>query len=134
MNYLIDKTKWSKSSQNSSGGHYDERATEYEGISYSCVKCGISHVFTPEEQKIKYEVEKKYVWWLPCRCSKCQIKLDSLKKRNKEFQDSWNANRESIKKDTKVIKEWLTILREMLKYKTKTNEAMITCLVKELNK
>ena len=134
MNYEIDKTKWSKSSQNSTPANYDERATEYEGISYSCVKCGASLVFTPKEQKEKYEVEKKYIDWLPSRCPQCQKQLDTLKNKNNEFQNIWNSNKEAITNDTKVIKEWLMVLREMLEYKAKTNEAMITCLVKELNK
>ena len=134
MNYLIDKTKWSKSSQNSSLSNYLEKATEYEGISYSCVKCGVSLSFTPKEQKEKYEVEKKYIDWLPRRCPQCQKQLDALKNKNNEFQNIWNSNKETIINDTKIIKEWLMVLREMLKYKAKTNEAMIICLVKELNK
>ncbi|WP_371868223.1 zinc-ribbon domain containing protein [Pseudoduganella rivuli] len=70
MSTLIDRTKWSDASRRSSG-HYDAQATEYEGIRCQCRKCTRSFVFSAEEQKTTYEVEKRFVWYLPKYCKEC---------------------------------------------------------------
>jgi hypothetical protein len=84
MDIKIDKSQWSSSSQKSSGGHYDLEAKYYENIAISCYKCSRSFVCTAEEQKEAYEIHKKFVSWLPSRCSKCQDELDSLLRQDSE--------------------------------------------------
>jgi hypothetical protein len=66
----IDRTKWSVGSQRTTG-HYDDQATEYEGIRCQCRACTRSFVFTATEQQAAYEVEKRYVWYLPKLCHEC---------------------------------------------------------------
>ena len=68
----IDRYQWSDSSRRQTTGHYDERATEYEGIRCKCRSCGHSFVFSPEEQKVAYEQEKRFVWYLPKLCGTCR--------------------------------------------------------------
>ena len=79
MSFAIEKAQWSRSSQRSSGGHYDERARFYENIGYRCKKCFAACVFTAESQKHAYETQKKFVDWLPSLCDSCQAELVKLK-------------------------------------------------------
>lgn len=69
----MDRTQWSVRSQRTNG-HYDELAIEYEGIRCQCRSCTRSFVFTAEEQQIAYEVEKRFVWYLPKLCAECLAK------------------------------------------------------------
>jgi hypothetical protein len=112
MNVPISRTSWSESSQRT-GGHYDERATEYESMRCRCRGCGISFVFIAEAQQIAYEVEKKYVWWRPIYCDACGSRLSALQALNQSFQDQWNVGRLKLKENKKFVGDWLTVLKEM---------------------
>ncbi|WP_082485801.1 zinc-ribbon domain containing protein [Acidovorax sp. Leaf84] len=70
MTSSIDRSQWCRRSQRTTG-HYDEGAAEYEGIRCKCRLCTRSFVFTAEEQKYAYEVEKRFVWYLPKHCKEC---------------------------------------------------------------
>lgn len=71
MTISIDRLKWCRRSQRTTG-HYDKEAMEYEGIRCKCRLCTRSFVFTAEEQKNAYEVEKRFVWYLPKHCKECE--------------------------------------------------------------
>jgi len=94
MGVPINRKAWSTASQRS-GGHYDNLATEYEGIRCRCRHCESSFVLTEEEQKLAYEVAKKYVWWRPQLCGECSARFSALRLRDRECQSQWNASRES---------------------------------------
>ena len=106
----IDRSSWSPASQRSSGGHYDERASHYEGIAYRCRACSKACVFSPEQQKLAYEVRKKFVWWLPALCQQCADELVSLTARDRELQARWNESRERLASDRKFLEEWLKVM------------------------
>ncbi|MDM0058999.1 zinc-ribbon domain containing protein [Variovorax fucosicus] len=72
MGIQIDRSQWSPRSQRTTG-HYDEAATDYEGIRCRCRKCTRSFVFTAKEQQFAYEVEKRFVDYLPKHCKDCAI-------------------------------------------------------------
>jgi len=131
MNVPISRTSWSKSSQRT-GGHYDERATEYESMRCRCQGCGTSFVFTAEAQQIAYEVTKKYVWWRPAYCDACATRLSDLQARNRSFQDQWNVARLELKDNQRFVSDWLTVLREMSAL-GKGNPSMETHLAKFLH-
>jgi hypothetical protein len=133
MDIKIDKSQWSISSQKSSGGHYDLEAKYYEGIAISCSKCACSFVCTAEEQKEAYEIHKKFVWWLPSRCSKCQKELDTLLLQDSNIQQLWNADKESVKADSILMKKWLHVIKDIQSYGKCTNQSMISCLLKCLH-
>jgi hypothetical protein len=79
----IDRSKWTVGSQRS-GGHYDANATEYEGIRWQCSICTQSFVFTPEQQRQAYEVEKRFVWYKPTVCSACKAAKSGSSKTGSE--------------------------------------------------
>jgi len=72
----IERGNWTAASQRN-GGQYDARATEYEGIRCKCGTCGHSFVFSPEAQKQAFEVEKRFVWYVPKQCPVCALQARS---------------------------------------------------------
>lgn len=115
MTVPIDRTAWSLPSQRSRG-QYDEGATEYEGIACKCRRCESSFVLTPERQKIAYEVEKKYVWWIPSFCGRCQSEFQGLSERARSFQRQWNTSRSSLSSSETFLQEWLIVLQAISPY------------------
>ena len=89
----IDRVAWSPSSRRSLG-HYDENATEYEGIRCRCYGCGLSFVCSAEEQRNACEVQKSHVSWLPKLCPVCTAKLADLRARDGVMQARWNSDKE----------------------------------------
>jgi hypothetical protein len=128
----IDRSSWSRSSQRSSGGHFDSAATYYEGIAYRCLACSASCVFTPDEQKVAYEVTKKFVWWLPSLCAPCQRELSSLQGRDRALQAQWNAARDRLAQDQAFLRAWLSVLQS-LRVHGKANESMERMLTRRLH-
>lgn len=116
MSIPINRKAWSLASQRSRG-HYDERATEYEGIRCQCIRCETSFVITAEEQQFAYEVKNKYVWWLPNLCIGCAADLDTLRSKDRQYQSRWNASREVLKNDLNFVAEWYEVLQQMTNFR-----------------
>lgn len=131
MRVPITRSSWSVSSQRT-GGHYDDDATEYEALRCQCRGCGISFIFTAEQQQISYEVEKKYVWWLPPYCDACTVRLADLNSRNRSYLTHWDTDRQRLKGDKAFLSNWLDVLREMSGL-GKGNPSMETHLTRLLN-
>ena len=133
----IDRTKWSKSSQRSTG-HYDERAVYYENIAYRCYKCKQSTPYTAEQQKYDYEEQKLYVWRIPSLCTECESKRNIVRNNVNECQTKWNEEKEALSHDKEFLEKWRELLREIQTYGRKgshpSNIAMITELLSKLRK
>lgn len=112
MDVPINRAAWSPSSQRSAG-RYDERAQAYENIRCPCRGCGHSFVLTAAAQQIAFEVEKKYVWWLPSLCAACTSRLAHLKGRDRLLQAEWNASRDDLRMDRPFIGAWIDVLEEI---------------------
>lgn len=108
----IDRVAWSPSSRRSLG-HYDENATEYEGIRCRCYGCGLSFVCRAEEQRNAYEVQKRHVSWLPKLCPMCSAKLADLRVRDGVMQARWNSDKKSAGQDAAFVREWQEVIRAM---------------------
>src|SRR5471032_564072 len=108
----IDRVAWSPSSRRSLG-HYDETATEYEGIRCRCYGCGLSFVCSAEEQRNAYEVQKRHVSWLPKLCPVCTAKLADLRARDGVMQARWNSEKESASQDAAFVREWQEVIGAM---------------------
>lgn len=129
---VIDRSEWSRSSQNSYGSHYDKRATNYENIAYRCKKCFAACVFTAAEQKHAYEVEKRFIWWLPSLCEKHQAELVKLKTEERACQERWNNEKAALESNAQFLQRWLFVLKEILSYGKRGNPTIITMLTKRL--
>jgi hypothetical protein len=121
----IDRSKWHKPSYL---GHYDEKATCYEGIRTRCLKCGRSFVFSAQEQKYAFEVKRVYPGWLPTLCPACSQKWAALEQKILEFEHSWEADRETLESDQAFLANWLGLLREAQPYGKKNFESRIRML------
>jgi hypothetical protein len=119
----IDRRAWSPASQRSRG-HYDEAATEYEGIRCKCRACKATFVLSAEDQKLAYEVYKKYVWWLPARCASCAQRVASLSARDRTYQERWNSQREALKNNGAFLREWHGVLSDLSRM-GKTNSMLV---------
>jgi hypothetical protein len=128
MPAIIDRSLWSKSSQKSSGGHYDERASHYENISYRCCKCFAGCVFLDEAQKIAYEIEKKFVWWLPSLCAKCQLEVSALRVEDRLCQERWKEDKATLMVDRTFLSRWISVLDAIPTYGKKANTDMKVAL------
>jgi len=134
----IDRTKWSRYSQRSDGGHYDDRAVYYENISYRCHKCEQSTTYTAEQQKEDYEERKIFIWRIPSLCSECALKREALRKKVDECQAQWNEKKEDLCKNRDFLEKWRELLREIQTYGRKgshpSNISMITKLLSNLRR
>jgi hypothetical protein len=128
VSFAIDKSQWSKASLNSSGGHYDDRATHYENISYRCKKCEVSCVFSAEDQKRAYEIEKRFVWWLPSLCPPCLTEVEALLDEARQSQELWDKRKAELKSDREFLERWIYVLVQISAYGKKANTDMITML------
>jgi hypothetical protein len=133
MSVPINRKAWSESSQKSSGGHYDDHAGYYEGIACRCFHCSISYVFTPEEQKLAYEIEKKYVWWLPTLCAICARDVAELINQDRENQKRWGDEKDSLSANANFLESWLDIINRIPEYGKKANTDMATMLRRRLS-
>jgi hypothetical protein len=126
----IDRTKWRKPTYR---GHYDERATCYEGISTRCRRCESSFVFLPEEQKVAFELSKRYPGWLPSLCPECRDRWADLERRESQYRREWESKKENRMKDFQFVKEWLILLEEAQIYRQKGFEPQIQMLKRLLS-
>lgn len=127
----INRSSWSRSSQRSSGGHYDQGATHYEGMALRCRACSVPFTFTPEYQRIAYEVKKKFVWWQPSLCASCEERLEALKELDRQLQARWNTSRESLAIDRRFLGDWLAVAEGMSSH-GKPNGSLEQMLLKRL--
>ena len=127
----INRALWSRSSQRSAGGHYDASATHYEGIRYRCRACEVNCIFSAQEQRVAYEVNKKYVWWLPALCATCSERLIALRATDKLHQAQWNQQRQSLAADRTFLESWLAVIQG-LRAHGKPNDSMERMLVRRL--
>jgi len=128
----INRNEWSQSSRNSWGSPYDERATEYENLGYRCRRCFAGCVFTDEEQQQTFEVEKKYVGWLPTLCPQCFREFDALREEQRIYQARWKVEKAALVNDRAFLLRWLEVLRAIPVYGKRTNSGMkvriLSCL------
>ncbi len=125
----IDRSKWHKPWNL---GHYDENATHYEGLRSRCLKCGVSFVFSAQEQKQAFEVEHRYPRYLPTLCSACSGEWETLEKQILEYEHSWEANRRDLACDREFLDMWLALLKKGQSYRKKRFESRIRMLVKTI--
>ena len=124
-----DKEKWSESSKNSYS-YISSINSYYEDIAYKCYTCKVAAVFTAEEQKHAYEVEKRYIWQRRFLCHTCYSDFKKLKTRIAEFEAKWLQETEASKPDAQYLSDWLASLKLLPKYGKPANEGMIKHLSK----
>ena len=123
----IDRSKWHKPTYL---GHYDERATHYEGIACRCKRCGTSFVFSAESQKNAFEFEHRYPGWLPTLCDSCSDEWRTLKQEILKLEHQWESDRAVLASDTKFLAHWLASLKNAQEYGQNDYASRISMLIK----
>ena len=133
----IDREKWSESSRRSSEytGQFKDEEFYFESIGYRCKKCCCSSSFSPEQQKVAYEIDKKIIHYVPSLCPDCKEKYRELSELVKTYQNSWSENLDILKHDDVFIKKWLDAVKERNSFGKRTDngrEQMLTKLLRQL--
>lgn len=128
MKVIIDKNQWSEESKKSYA--YDSSCAYYEDIKYPCYACGVSVVFAAEEQKVTYEVKKRYIWQRRTLCPQCYRQLQQLKSQIELYEQKWSGESEANKPHVAYIAEWLACIQMLPKYGKRKNQAVERQLLK----
>ncbi|MGL4666984.1 MAG: zinc-ribbon domain containing protein [Saezia sp.] len=129
----VDRAKLSEASQRSYGS-YNEY---YEDIPYTCAQCSRPSVFTADEQKYAFEVQKRYMWQKQLLCVTCHEASKVLRAQHKKFAQQWIADKDRLQNDKQFMTDWLVLLEEFKPYRVKNRvapEVMIYRLQKLLAK
>jgi hypothetical protein len=137
VSVLIDKSKWSDSSRRSSEYSGQFLNVEYysESIGYRCKKCSLHCVFTPEEQKVAFEEDKKIIHYVPSLCPECTNNYERLKALIINYQSTWNRDREFLASNRKFVSDWLLAVKEKNSYGKRVDmsrEKMLSKLLRDM--
>jgi peptide subunit release factor 1 (eRF1) len=102
-------------------------------VACRCTKCGKTFLFTAEEQKIAFEINKEYISKPKHRCNECQLELEVIQNRERNLQLAWNENSKVLRADREFLNEWITILELIPTFRKKKNCSTITMLRKALH-
>ena len=108
-----DPKKWSQESQRS---YASEFTNKYTDINYFCWRCGKPDVFSAEDQKESYEVNKNYFWQRRILCKNCWSESNAIKKELGTCQKRWLDEKASLKKDVAFLSRWLELLMHLEEY------------------
>jgi len=132
MSVKINKDAWSEKSKESLS--YAFAKDFYENIIYTCRKCKKESIFSAEEQKRSYEIQKNYIDQQKIFCEKCYKNHKELKKQIHEYEKMWEMESVKTKNTATYLNEWLSTMHEMQSYGKPINEAMTNHLLKIINK
>jgi hypothetical protein len=130
MKVKVEKENWSQSSKQSYAYLGDNEF--YDNIPYLCYKCGISSIFSAEDQKETFEVKKAYIWQTRYLCNTCYEDLKLLKLKINEYEASWEKERD--KGSAPYLLEWLSSIKALPKYRKPKNISMEKMLFEIINK
>ena len=88
-------------------------------------------MFTAEAQKLAYETQKRYVYWISSFCENCRAELVKLKVEDRELQMQWNEHRDSLKANHEFLLRWLFITKALISYR-KGNPGMVNMLARRI--
>ncbi|WP_423023116.1 hypothetical protein [Undibacterium sp. SXout20W] len=129
MSVEMNKEKWPNSSKRSYA-YSQSTDTHYEDFGYFCVKCKCHCVFSAEDQKIEYEENQRFIWHKKILCANCQLQIDALREKARQFQKRWARNRNILKTDRQFLCDWLAILEGIPTYGKKSHIDLIATLRK----
>lgn len=84
------------------------------------------------KQKHAYEVEKRFIWWLPSLCEKHQTELVKIKIEERVCQERWNNERTALENSAQFLQRWLFVLKKIPSYGKRGNPSIVTMLTKRL--
>lgn len=118
MKVKMDKEQWSDQSKNSFNFDHNIYDDFYEDIKYTCTCCSLIAVFTGEDQKISFEIEKNYIWQRRKLCTACHHELQAIKELLAKYEELLS------KGSTEMLNEHLALLSKLPKYGRKINRSI----------
>ncbi|MCU7875140.1 MAG: hypothetical protein KZQ91_20585, partial [Candidatus Thiodiazotropha sp. (ex Lucinoma borealis)] len=126
MKARINRKAWSKESKHSYA--YLSNEAFYEDEKYKCYKSGKIAVFSAQEQKKAYEVDKRYIWQKRSLCQTCYSAYNNIKSKISNFEQEYGSEIKNHSIDALIIKVWLNMLKEVPSYGKPLDRAKVTML------
>jgi Probable zinc-ribbon domain len=108
-----DPTQWSEKGRRSVASEF---TTEYRDISYFCWRCGQPDVFTAQDQKQTYEVQKRHPWQQRLLCQQCWREANAVRANLADCEKHWSQTKAALTKDTTFLSRWLHLLITLEEY------------------
>ena len=125
----IERSEWQKPEYL---GHYDEGANYYEGIRCRCNNCGDSFVFSAKEQKIEFEMNKKYPGWLPLLCNQCSEIWERITTSIVQLETKLEGDKKKMLLDSKFLEELLHLYKRAHDFNIKDFQSKVNHIKKLL--
>lgn len=118
--------EWSEASKRSV--EYMFPPHPYVDIEYLCWQCKAPAVFTAEDQKRTYEVQKAHrgqrrVLCVPCHAERCRLNREVLVCRRR-----WAEGMRELQRDIEFLRHWLAVLEAHDRYGARSDPANIIML------
>jgi hypothetical protein len=118
MKVKMDKEQWSEKSKNSYNFDHNIYEDFYEDIKYKCIFCSLISVFTGEDQKISFEIEKNYIWQRRKLCPACYHELQAIKELLTKCEELLSSG------STEMLNAHLSLLSKLPRYGRKINKSI----------
>jgi hypothetical protein len=105
--------QWSAKSQRSVSSLF---TSEYQDREYKCWSCGQHSVFTAEDQKHTYEVQKVPIDQQRILCNECWKRSLDIAKDLESSERQWAAEKAALKNDQQFLSQWLELLEQREHY------------------
>jgi hypothetical protein len=106
---LADTAKWSESSKRSLVYQFGWRKA-YTDIPYCCLRCEKAAIFSADDQKHAYEVNKAYIDQRRNLCADCWEKYRIIAGDIRACEAKWDEAKRGLKKDSDFLSNWLRLL------------------------
>lgn len=118
MKVKMDKEQWSEKSKNSYNFDHNIYEDFYEDIKYKCICCSLVAVFTGEDQKTSFEIEKNYIWQRRKLCPECYHELQAIKELLTKCEELLSNG------STEMLNAHLPLLSKLPRYGRKINKSI----------
>ncbi len=108
-----DPSKWSEASQRSVSAEWTR---EYRDIEYSCWRCQAPAIFTAQDQKRAYEVQKAPIDQRRTLCPDCWKRSLAIAQDIDGCKTTWADSKSKLQQDSAFLSKWLQLLKEQEQY------------------
>jgi hypothetical protein len=115
-----DPSLWSEQSQRSVAAGWTK---EYRDIPYKCWRCKTEAVFTAQDQKYTFEVQKAPIDQRRVLCEDCWRESLAIARELETFEGRWSSEKPVLRRDKEFLARWLHLLQvreEYVAYKPDT--------------
>lgn len=101
---------------------------EYRDKLYTCDACATRSVFTADQQRDAFEIEKVYVLQQRGLCDVCWLLWRKLKQEIKACRDRWQSDKSQLKQCQDFQRRWLALLQDVRRFGRKSDHGNIAML------